>query len=139
MVYLLQCSLINLLLVPFVFPMFYHIWPKSLEHFYYLFRTSRSHISHPLLFDQRLCTSLCLPGILCEFMLWMQRSADEKEDACQCQCDWNIFSVYVYSFVHILDIFESELRNLKDWRTLLPWIPEFLLNPEIYIHIFYAC
>lgn len=39
-----------------------------------IFFSSSSCISHPLLFDQRLYISLCLSGVLCEFILWMEQA-----------------------------------------------------------------
>lgn len=92
----------NQIISSFFSSMSYHLlpvpdWLKSLKFFYFLFCSSRSYSNDPLLFDQRLYTSLCLSGILCEFMLRMQRSAEGKEDAYEDQCDWSIFPMYVSS------------------------------------------
>lgn len=89
-----------------------------------IFFTSSSYIGHPLLFDQRLYISLCLYGVLCEFILWMEQAVKENEDARKSQCDWSIFPVYVYSFFHMLVVFESQWRNLNDMhnRTFLAWM-----------------
>lgn len=121
--FLMQCILINLEVI--AFPLFSNVLSYLTSIFGVLllpFCTFRSYLGHPLFFDHRLYTSLCLSGVLCEFMLWMQRLAEEKENACQGQCDRSIFPMYVYSLGLILDIFESEWSNLNDMycRTLLP-------------------
>lgn len=40
----------------------------------HVFFTSSAYIGHPLLFDQRMYISLCLSGVLCEFILWMEQA-----------------------------------------------------------------